>query len=106
MTMRRIECTCGALRLAVEGEPIKVSVCHCFTCRFDCQKRSGSVFAAQARFARACVSVTGEYHRYTRTADSGDPVHFHFCPTCATYSVYEERMHHWVTLPEDMAHLA
>ena len=131
MSSRRIACTCGALELTVEGDPIRVSVCHCL----DCQKRSGSVFAAQARFARDRVTITGDYQRYTRTADSGNPIHFHFCPICATtafyvipaqpdilaipvglfgdpdfpapdYSVYEERMHHWVTLPDDMERLA
>ncbi len=123
-------CCCGKLSVSVSADPLRVSICHCF----DCQKRSGSVFAAQVRFPRESVQVHGEYSTYTRTADSGSPIHFQFCSNCGgtisyyldqdpdklaipigifsdpsfpqpVYSVYEERMHHWVKLPEGMQHV-
>ena len=55
MTVRHAECQCGQLRVDVSGEPIRVSVCHCL----NCQRRSGSAFAAQARFEDKDVTITG-----------------------------------------------
>jgi hypothetical protein len=55
MTTRVAECNCGQLKVRVTGEPIRVSVCHCLAC----QRRSGSVFAMQARFERPNVSIEG-----------------------------------------------
>jgi hypothetical protein len=37
-------CQCGAIRFAVSGPPVKVSICHCRMC----QKASGAPFAAFA----------------------------------------------------------
>jgi hypothetical protein len=53
-------------------------MCHCSAC----QRRTGSTYGAQARFPRAQVSITGRSSQYVRTADSGNQVHFHFCPDC------------------------
>jgi hypothetical protein len=104
-------------------------MCHCLSC----QRRTGSVFGAQARFPRKSVRINGESSLYVRTADSGDPITFHFCPSCGstvfyhqdqdpeqtavpvgafadpdfpppTVSVYEDRMHSWVAVPEDFEH--
>jgi hypothetical protein len=44
--MRTAACWCGALTAVCEGEPARVSVCHCLACH----QRSGSAFAVQARF--------------------------------------------------------
>lgn len=130
MTTRRAACSCGQLHLTTEGEPVRISVCHCL----DCQRRTGSVFAAQARFARERVRTEGRSTRYLRTGDSGNRATFHFCPECGatvyyvletqpelmavpvgafadpgfpapSVSVYEERRHPWVGLPADMEHI-
>ncbi len=127
---RTASCSCGSVTLRVSGDPVRVSICHCFAC----QKRSGAPFAQQARFERDQVSVQGPTRQYERKADSGNLVHFHFCPNCATvmyyclqlipdhiaipvgllaepdfpapdFSVYEARMHHWVKLPDNMEHM-
>lgn len=124
MTIRIASCSCGQLRLACEGEPVRVSVCHCL----ECQKRTGSPFGAQARFARAGVTVDGRSSEWSRTGDSGTTATFHFCPTCGStvywdllampdfvgvavgafadpgfppphVSVYEERQHRWTLSP-------
>lgn len=79
MTQRTASCSCGQLRLTCDGEPVRVSVCHCL----ECQKRTGSVFAAQARFARANVKIEGRASHWSRTGDSGSTATFHFCPTCS-----------------------
>lgn len=120
MKTRAASCSCGQLRLACEGEPVRVSICHCL----ECQKRTGGVFATQARFPREHVTIEGRSTRWTRAGDSGQPATFHFCPVCGStvywepadapdlvtvaagafadpsfppphVSVYEERRHPW-----------
>ena len=61
---------------ATRGEPTRVSICHCLAC----QKRTGSVFAAQARFPVDAVVVAGRSRQYVRTGDEGTSARFHFCP--------------------------
>lgn len=131
MTHRIASCTCGQLTAKVSGEPIRVPVCHCYAC----QRRTGSVFAAQAKFPRDAVEISGEGTEYVRVGDEGSRARFTFCPTCGvtvffvtegreeaiaipvgvfadssfpepTFSVYEDRMHSWVTMPTDMEHMA
>jgi hypothetical protein len=120
MTSRIASCSCGQLRLTCEGEPIRISICHCL----ECQKRTGSVFATQARFPRERVTIEGTSSQWTRRGDSGQSATFDFCPTCGStvcwapndasdfiyvavgafadpsfppprVSVYEERRHPW-----------
>ena len=131
MDERSAACSCGQLSVRVRGEPLRVSVCHCLAC----QRRTGSVFAAQARFARDAVQITGSGTEFVRVGDEGGRATFTFCAVCGatvfyviagretdvvipvgafaepafpapSFSVYEERMHAWVRLPEDMTHLA
>jgi len=42
MSSRTASCSCGQLRIQVEGEPRGVGICHCLAC----QQRTGSVFAS------------------------------------------------------------
>ena len=124
MTNRRTACSCGQLHLAIEGEPSRVSLCHCLAC----QRRTGAVISNQARFRREQVTFTGKATAWTRTAESGHTLTFHFCPICGstvywendgfpgtvtvaignfadpnfpapTVSVWEESCHSWVSLP-------
>ncbi|WP_437956609.1 GFA family protein [Sorangium sp. So ce119] len=123
-------CSCGKLSAEVEGEPIRVSVCHCLAC----QRRTGSVFGAQARFSRESVKIKGHGKDFVRIGDEGTKSTFTFCPECGatvycamaghedmiaipvgafadpafpgpTFSVYEERMHGWVVMPQDIEHM-
>jgi len=129
MTTRAAACSCGQLNLATEGEPIRISMCHCLAC----QRRTGSVFGAQARYPREKVTIDGRSTQYLRTGDSGSKITFHFCPTCGTtvywhqdqspdviavalgafadpsfspptVSVYEARRHAWAGVPADAEH--
>lgn len=119
-------CRCGQLSATCADEPVRVSVCHCY----DCQKRSGSVMAAQARFPADAVAISGEHKVYEHVGDSGNAATFHFCPVCGVtlwyhalpdrdlyaiavgafadkdfpppeYSVYEDRKHSWVVIAGD-----
>lgn len=85
MTSRIASCSCGQLRLSCEGEPVRVSICHCL----ECQKRTGSVFAVQARFPRERVTIAGRASAWSRTGDSGGSATFRFCPVCGA-TVYWE----------------
>lgn len=106
---------------------MRVSVCHCLAC----QKRTGSAFGVQARFAREQVTaMDGKSKLYTRVGDSGGTADFHFCPDCGAtvywehsglpgfvavpvgafadprfpppkVAVYEARRHPWATISPD-----
>lgn len=120
---RRATCACGALAVDCAGDPVRVSVCHCL----DCQRRSGSAFAAQARFPTEHVIVTGEARQWRRVGSSGSAAMYHFCGRCGStlfyvlerqpdmvavalgafadpqfpapaFSVYEARRHPWVAI--------
>jgi hypothetical protein len=121
MIARHASCSCGQLRIETSGEPLRISVCHCLAC----QRRTGSAFGVQARFAQTNVAIQGRSSQYVRTADSGQKTTFHFCPDCGStvhyqlapnviaipvgafadpafpapeFSVYESRQHKWVEL--------
>jgi len=80
---RTAVCACGQLSVQCLGEPQLVSVCHCR----ECQRRTGSAFGIAAFFAVDRVALRGDARHYTRQADSGYDVTFHFCPHCGA-SVY------------------
>jgi hypothetical protein len=127
MTTRYAACSCGQLRLTAEGDPVRISICHCLAC----QRRTGSVFGVQARFDAERVRTEGRYSEYVRVADHGEARTFAFCPECGAtvfyrsattpeltavpvgafadpafpaprVSVWESRRHRWVELPEDI----
>jgi hypothetical protein len=83
---RTASCSCGQLRLTCEGEPVRISMCHCLAC----QRRTGSVFGVQARFRRDQIAaIEGQSTEYVRIAESGNRVKFRFCPACGS-TVYWE----------------
>jgi hypothetical protein len=90
---RSAACHCGQLRVTCEGEPRRVSLCHCL----DCQRRTGSVFSIAAFYDRSRVTPVGMSHTFKRDSASGKPVTFHFCPRCGSNVYWEaERMPHLV----------
>ena len=127
MATRDAVCSCGQLRLTAEGDPIRISMCHCLAC----QRRTGSAFGIQARFSSNDVRVVGRSNDYVRTSDDGEERTFHFCPDCGatvfytlptdpdvvavpigafaeptfpppTISIYESRKHPWLALTAAM----
>jgi hypothetical protein len=128
MATREAVCSCGQLRAEVDGDPVRISMCHCLAC----QRRTGSAFSVQARWPREAVRITGESREFVRRSDEkGEERRFHFCEQCGAtvyyftdtelvaipvgaladpefpqpgVSVWESRKHAWVTLPDDMQH--
>ncbi|MEZ4299657.1 MAG: GFA family protein [Polyangiaceae bacterium] len=84
MKIRQATCSCTQLNAVTEGEPVRVSICHCR----ECQRRTGNVFGVQARFPRERVKVAGRFNRHARTGDSGERILFHFCPHCGSTVYY------------------
>lgn len=77
---RTARCCCGQLEIRCEGEPSKVSACHCL----ECQRRTGSAFGIAAFFEAAETTISGQSRSYSRIGDSGFPVVLHFCETCGS----------------------
>jgi hypothetical protein len=129
MTTRHAACSCGQLRITTDGEPVRISMCHCL----ECQRRTGSTYGVQARFGRQSVRTEGRATAYERIADSGQRITFHFCPECGstvwywqdanpevvaipigafadpdfpppTASVWEARRHAWSGIPAQAEH--
>lgn len=75
---RRAACSCGRLSVEADGEPVRISICHCLAC----QRRTGSAFGYQARFPRDRVRIAGASREYVRVSDAGVQRAFHFCPEC------------------------
>jgi hypothetical protein len=102
-------------------------MCHCLAC----QRRTGAVISNQARFPREQVTTAGNSTKWVRTAESGNALTYHFCPTCGstvywestgfpgyvnvaigsfadpsfpapTIAVWEQSRHLWVSLPPDI----
>jgi hypothetical protein len=98
MTHRVASCSCGELRLTTTEEPVRVSLCHCLAC----QRRTGSVFGAQARFRRQAVEITGQSSAYVRVGDEGSKATFHFCPRCGStvhYAIEGEGHEEYISVP-------
>ena len=101
-------------------------MCH----RLECQRRTGAVISNQVRFRREQITFVGKSTEWTRTAESGNVMTHHFCPTCGstvfwendgfpgqvtvaignfadpkfpapTIAVWEESRPAWVSLPPD-----
>src|SRR5271155_2110432 len=78
-------CLCGAVRYTAEADPTSATVCHCR----DCQKFTGSAFAALIRVTKEAVSIEGTLKTFTSIGGSGNPILRHFCPECGS-SIAEE----------------
>jgi hypothetical protein len=84
VTTRTASCRCGQLRATATGQPARMSVCHCL----NCKKRSGSAFAAQARWPAEQVTIEGRSGTFEKAGDSGNSATFHFCPECGSDVFY------------------
>ena len=73
-------CLCGKIRYSTDAAPKFVSLCHCR----DCQKFTGSAFAAVIALPKAAVAVTGTMKGFSKRGDSGKPIERFFCPDCGT----------------------
>lgn len=94
--MRTASCSCGQLKVHCDGEPVRLSMCHCLAC----QKRTGSIFGVQARWHAKDVRIEGEGSTWSRTGDSGGTATFRFCATCGAHVYWTfEGFPEWVATP-------
>ena len=75
-TIRSGGCACGRLSFKARGEPDRVGVCHCMTCR----KTSGSTFNAFAVFTEDRVTIKGPYEAWASSKEAKRC----FCPACGS----------------------
>jgi hypothetical protein len=74
-------CVCGAVRYAAQGDPLRVTVCHCTWC----QRRTGSAFGVEAVYPEDAVALAGEIRTWRHVSDeSGRWLDQHFCGRCGT----------------------
>ena len=75
-------CICGAVRYETEGDPLRVTICHCRWC----QRATGAAYMVEPIFRREDLRVTkGSPATYQhRSEGSGKLVHVHFCAACGT----------------------
>jgi hypothetical protein len=73
-------CLCGAVSYRISSAPVRMAQCHCR----DCQRASGTGHTSQAFFKAADVEVQGKTTSFAVTAESGNTVTRHFCPTCGS----------------------
>ncbi len=115
----------------VSGDPVRVSICHCLAC----QRRTGSSYGYQARFPAQSVTISGQSKQFIRHADEDAEIRrSNFCPDCGStvfftngaseeliaipvgafadpdfpppqISVWEERKHGWVMVPDQIEHI-
>ena len=96
-------CTCGAVQISFEGDPIGQvcqscplesfgradrtiqGLCHCWSCR----KLSGSAYTVNSIVPAANLKVTGKLKSYSRVAESGKTITNYFCDTCCD-TIYGE----------------
>jgi len=73
-------CTCGAVRYEVEAEPVVMLNCHCR----DCQRATGSAYAAIVVVPKRAVRMEGGLRFHKAVGDSGKTVERGFCPACGS----------------------
>jgi len=69
---------CGTVRYECTADPIAMGNCHCR----DCQRATGSAFAAAVLVPTSTVNITGEVKYYEVIGDSGAIVRRGFWPNC------------------------
>ncbi len=74
-------CHCGAVRYAVEGEPIRGGLCHCV----DCRRHAGAPMVAWTIFAQDQFRLLAGTPTTYASSDHGRRV---FCPACGTGLYY------------------
>jgi len=75
-------CVCGAVRYVADGDPLRVTICHCTWC----QRRTGSGFGIEAVYRAESVTMVGEPPQaYRHVSDeSGRWLEQQFCARCGT----------------------
>ncbi|WP_018260934.1 GFA family protein [Methylobacterium sp. WSM2598] len=82
-------CACRAVRYEAEADPVLMLNCHCR----DCQRATGSAYAALVVVPKATVRVQGTVKQHEVVGGSGKLVWREFCPSCGNpVSIRLEKM--------------
>lgn len=74
-------CACGAVRYAIDAEPMFSNHCQCR----DCQRKSGTGHGSYLTFPdRRNATLTGQAAHWDMAGDSGNVKTRGFCPTCGS----------------------
>jgi hypothetical protein len=73
-------CLCGAVRIAIDAEPLGARQCWCRLCQY----LSAGGSSVNAVFPADAVRTEGEVRWRVDTADSGNVMRRGFCPECGT----------------------
>ncbi|QDK32491.1 GFA family protein [Sphingomonas sp. IC081] len=73
-------CVCGAVTLAIAGEPVATRQCWCR----QCQQLAAGGPTNNAIFKAEDVAIDGDLAASAWQAASGNRLTFHFCPRCGT----------------------
>ena len=125
----KAQCQCSQLSIELPSSSPAVVACHCIAC----QRRSGSPFGVLAYYSADELTIPGAAKRFERSTDEGNRFESYFCPECGSTvyvrsskhpsmigvavgtiadpdfpapvrSVWEQSMHHWMTMPGEMHH--
>ena len=74
-------CACGAIRYDCDADPVTMFNCHCR----DCQRASGSAYAAVIVVRKAAVQMRGEPRFHKIIGGAGKAIERGFRPTCGSH---------------------
>jgi hypothetical protein len=74
----RGRCACGQVSYEASADPYRMVNCHCR----DCQRASGSGYAALCAFHKDNITLTGEVRYYRSISERGMAIERGFCATC------------------------
>ncbi len=74
-------CNCGAVTLAITGEPVAVRQCWCR----QCQKVAAGGATHNAMFPVDAIATMGDLARHAYTAGSGNTLTHEFCRACGSH---------------------
>ena len=75
-------CLCGEVRYVVEWAVERLAACYCN----DCQRMTSAGGSVNARIPASAFRLTkGKTKVFTKTADSGNALHRHFCGNCGSW---------------------
>ena len=80
MTSHSGGCACGQVRYELTAAPARMLNCHCR----DCQRASGSAFAAILIVPADGLRLSGELRYHAATSERNTRIERGFCPTCGS----------------------
>ena len=73
-------CACGAVHYECNADPVIMLNCHCR----DCQRATGSAYAAIVAVPKAAVHIRGETRYHKIVGNAGKAIERGFCQNCGS----------------------